>query len=402
MAKQEERRLPEGWQWVKLGDVCEVVMGQSPPGTSYNSNGLGEPLLNGPTEFGLVHPNPVQWTTEPTRFAEQNDILFCVRGATTGRKNIADRRYCIGRGLAAIRGKNNSTDTNFLYILLDHVTHKLLEETAGSTFPNLPGAKLNNFLIPLPPIAEQKRLVAILNDRFAAIETARKATESQLEAAKALPAAYLREVFNSPEAEGWRSVKLGDVCEVRGGKRLPIGSRLVDYKTPFPYIRVTDFQRSSVNLENLKFIEEDIHRQIKQYIIHKDDVYISIAGSIGIIGTIPTTLDGANLTENAAKLVLQDLNIIDKKYLVNFLQSPIGQNQIQKRTNVVGQPKLALTRIKTIEIPLPPIAKQKEIVTTLNDRFATIETIRKAIEDQLEAINALPATLLRQAFNGEL
>jgi type I restriction enzyme, S subunit len=53
MAKQEERRLPEGWQWVKLGDVCEVVMGQSPPGTSYNSNGLGEPLLNGPTEFGL-------------------------------------------------------------------------------------------------------------------------------------------------------------------------------------------------------------------------------------------------------------------------------------------------------------------------------------------------------------
>jgi len=72
-------------------------MGQSPEGHSYNTSGDGEPLLNGPTEFGTVHPSPVQWTTAPTRFARKGDILICVRGATTGRLNTADRRYCIGR-----------------------------------------------------------------------------------------------------------------------------------------------------------------------------------------------------------------------------------------------------------------------------------------------------------------
>lgn len=96
--KQEkaEKPLPKGWKWVKLGDVCTIVMGQSPDGKSYNSSGNGEPLLNGPTEFGKIHPTPMQWTTAPTRFADPGDILFCVRGATTGKKNIADQRYCIG------------------------------------------------------------------------------------------------------------------------------------------------------------------------------------------------------------------------------------------------------------------------------------------------------------------
>src|SRR5437868_9574371 len=87
----------------RLIDVADIVMGTSPPGDSCNSTGIGEPLLNGPTEFGPHHPTPVQYTTAPRRFAETGDILFCVRGSTTGRMNWADRRYAIGRGIAAIR-----------------------------------------------------------------------------------------------------------------------------------------------------------------------------------------------------------------------------------------------------------------------------------------------------------
>jgi type I restriction enzyme S subunit len=108
-------------------------MGQSPPGTAYNRTGEGFPLLNGPTEFGTIYPSAIQWTTSPTRFAEPNDILFCVRGATTGRKNIADRRYCIGRGLAALRGKENQTTNEFLYRLLDVVTQELLMDFRKGT-----------------------------------------------------------------------------------------------------------------------------------------------------------------------------------------------------------------------------------------------------------------------------
>src|SRR5690606_11171786 len=88
-----------------LREIANIVMGQSPAGDTCNSHGVGIPLLNGPTEFGSHHPLPVQHTTAPNRFAEAGDLLFCVRGSTTGRMNWADQRYAIGRGIAAIHHK---------------------------------------------------------------------------------------------------------------------------------------------------------------------------------------------------------------------------------------------------------------------------------------------------------
>src|SRR5688572_21735179 len=94
-----------------LGQQAIVIMGQSPPGKSYNRDGKGVPLLNGPSEFGVVYPREVQWTTQPVRFCLRGDVLFCVRGATAGRLNVADKQYCIGRGLAAVRAKEGKFDT---------------------------------------------------------------------------------------------------------------------------------------------------------------------------------------------------------------------------------------------------------------------------------------------------
>src|SRR5688500_14804391 len=101
-----EHPLPDGWCWVRLGDITEIVMGNSPPGSSYNQAGRGVPLINGPTEFGpgpLDHPRIAQYTESPSKFCEPGDLLVCVRGSTTGRTNVASFRAAIGRGVAAIR-----------------------------------------------------------------------------------------------------------------------------------------------------------------------------------------------------------------------------------------------------------------------------------------------------------
>jgi type I restriction enzyme S subunit len=193
---QPAQPLPPGWRWVRLGEVADVEMGQSPPGNSYNANGDGYPLLNGPTEFGAIHPTAVQWTTNPTKFAREGDILFCVRGATTGRKNLADRVYCIGRGLAAIRGRPELSDTWFIWHALDVVAAVLLTKASGSTFYNLPGDELAAASIPLPPLSEQRRIAGILLEQMAAVERARAAAEAELEAIEALPAALLRRAFS--------------------------------------------------------------------------------------------------------------------------------------------------------------------------------------------------------------
>lgn len=113
---------------------------------------------------------------------------------------------------------------------------------------------------------------------------------------------------------------------------------------------------------------------LKNYIIEKEDVYIVIVGStIGKVGIIPEELDGMNLTENAARLTP---HMVDKQYLLYALTTSFMQNQFYEKTNQVGQPKLALMRLKTARIPLPPLAEQKRIVAKLEEILPLCERLK--------------------------
>jgi len=129
-----------------INDIAEIVMGQSPKGEECNNKGLGLPLLNGPTEFTSRSPIPIQFTEAGNKFAEPDDILFCVRGSTTGKMNYADQRYVIGRGIASIRGKNGYP-TPYVRAVLEQNLDRLLVSATGSTFPNVGRDLLNNFEI---------------------------------------------------------------------------------------------------------------------------------------------------------------------------------------------------------------------------------------------------------------
>ena len=128
---------------VPLSEIVDIIMGQSPPGDSYNREGLGSPLLNGPTEFGDLYPKEVQWTKSPTKLCVEGDILFCVRGATAGRMNLADKEYCIGRGLAAIRTKNKGS-RDFIYVFLQAMYGHFQSTSDGSTFINISRERLES------------------------------------------------------------------------------------------------------------------------------------------------------------------------------------------------------------------------------------------------------------------
>ncbi len=158
------------WTVKKLDDAAPINMGQSPPGESYNDIGEGIPLLNGPTEFGDRHPKAAQWTTVPTKLCKRGDILLCVRGATTGRMNWADREYCIGRGLAALTPDPDVCVPEYAYHFVDTQTQEMLALSAGSTFPNLPGEKLKTLPIPLPSVPEQRRIVSYLDSLQAKVD----------------------------------------------------------------------------------------------------------------------------------------------------------------------------------------------------------------------------------------
>ena len=168
--------------------------------------------------------------------------------------------------------------------------------------------------------------------------------------------------FEIPDSWNW--VRLGTIVSVLGGKRIPAGRKLTTDDTGHIYIRVSDMKNNSVLLDNLKFVPEDIYPSISRYIINKEAVYITVAGTIGTVGKIPPEIDGANLTENADRLVFAN---IDQDWLIDCLSSGFVKEQIFEATTKVGQPKLAIKRIQDLLIPLPPLEEQSRIVGKIDE-----------------------------------
>ena len=149
--------------------------------------------------------------------------------------------------------------------------------------------------------------------------------------------------FEIPDS--WEWCRLGTIATVLGGKRIPAGRKLSLEKTDHIYIRVSDMKENTISLDNLQYVPDDIYPSISRYIINKEDIYITVAGTIGKVGKIPSELDGANLTENADRLVFRELN---RNWFIMCLQSCVIQSQIADATTKVGQPKLAIARIQNL------------------------------------------------------
>ena len=202
---------------------------------------------------------------------------------------------------------------------------------------------------------------------------------------------------------GWEWCRLGDITSITGGKRVPVGYSLTNQNTGYKYIRVADMKQYSVRNNDVHYISKEIYSLIKNYTISKDDLYITVAGTIGVVGEIPIEFDGANLTENANKIVFTQLN---KKCLMYLLSSDYLQAQIKNCTTKVGQPKLAIIRIQNFLLPIPPLKEQQRIVEKIEKLIPHIEHYSKA-QTELALLNRnikeqLKKSILQYAIEGKL
>jgi type I restriction enzyme S subunit len=238
-----------------LGQIAEIVMGQSPPGHMCNTVGEGTPLLNGPTEFGEPHPSPVQYTSSPTRFAHKGDLLFCVRGSTTGRMNWADQEYAIGRGVAAIRHKNGYKYQPYLRALVQYLLPELLGVATGSTFPSVSKPQLNQIECNIPDEPTQYAIANILggfDDKIDLLRRQNKTLESI--AQNLFKEWFVKFRVNGKQLPldrrtglpyGWKQGRLGDVAvNVREGVSV---NRIQDNKY---YVGLEHLERKHLALYN--------------------------------------------------------------------------------------------------------------------------------------------------------
>ena len=207
--------------------------------------------------------------------------------------------------------------------------------------------------------------------------------------------------FEIPQSWCW--VRLAQVLTVKGGKRIPLGDSFAPGPTSHIYIRVTEMKNHTLVTNNLKYISDSVYEKIKNYTIGKDDLYLTIAGTIGSVGIVPEMFDGMNLTENAVKLT----NIlIDKMFLVYGISSQFVQSQFSEKTKQMAQPKLAIERILTTLIPLPPINEQISIVSRIEEIMPIADKYEKS-QEALDKLNAdifdkLKKSVLQEAIQGKL
>ena len=199
--------------------------------------------------------------------------------------------------------------------------------------------------------------------------------------------------------EGWTWCRVQTIASVKGGKRVPKGYAVSDEKTNHIYIRVTDMKNSTIMLDDLKYISDEVYSQISNYVISKDDIYVTIAGTIGNVGEVPDELDGMNLTENAAKVC----NIsIDKSFLCKVLSSEFVQKQFRFQTHQVTMAKLALERILDTLIPIAPIDEQTKISRIIDDLSAKIYEIQNSNNNLQALVSATKFKILDLAIRGKL
>ena len=287
---------------------------------------------------------------------------------------------------------NDEVDADFLCRHLLREAGTLQRKSRGTTIQGITKNELQSMSLPLPPLPEQRAIANILDSIDQAIE----ATDALVSATEQLRDSLLHNLLTRglpghhtqwKEVPGlgtiptdWEVRAIGNLANVKGGKRLPKGSSFATSNTGLPYIRVVDFRDRSVSLNDIQFLDPHIQESIKRYTISERDVYISIAGTIGLVGIVPAELDGANLTENAAKIVITNPAEISQQFLSSFLDSAAGRSQITTRINALGQPKLALERIRTIEVSLPSILEQQAISTILESVDESLEEGRRARE----------------------
>jgi type I restriction enzyme S subunit len=415
--------IPEGWKWVSFGHIINLLSGQDLLSSEYNDCEKGIPYITGASNIEESNIIVNRWTECARAIARKGDLLLTCKGTVGKTAILNDDRAHIARQIMAITPI--IFDVKYIKYYLEYQII-YLQSKAKSMIPGINRNTVLGLGFPLPPLSEQKRIIAKIEELLAYINRYEKAwskleelnkcfpidlqnsilqiaiqgklveqrpeegsaeelyqqiqtekqrliKEGKLKKEKPLPEIPKDEIpFDIPES--WKWVKLGNVISVLGGKRIPAGRTLTTVNTGHKYIRVSDMKNGSNQMDNLMYVPEDIYPAISKYIINKEDVYITVAGTIGKVGKIPDELDGANLTENADRLVF---SLLDQDWLIKCLESSVVQTQIADATTKVGQPKLAIKRIQEIVIPLPPLAEQKRIVAKLEEILPLCEKLKK-------------------------
>ena len=377
---------------MKIREICNITMGQSPSSATYNENGDGLPFFQGAADFGKKFPMTRVWCSSPLKIAYAGDILISVR-APVGTMNIATSECCIGRGLAAIKVDEDACDSNYFWFALESKISELNNKGSGSTFKAISKSILEETEIPLLELEEQRKIAKILTG----IENISFVRQQQLAKLDELVKARFVEMFGdmllNPMA--WPEVVLETLADIVSG--ITKGRKVKEQTLlEVPYMAVSNVKDGYIDWTTVKTIVAT-EQEIEQYRLFPDDVLMTEGGDPDKVGR------GAIIKEPLENCIHQNHIFrvrLDKEKILPVFFAEYLQHQKSKRyflgcaKQTTGIASINMRQLKALPVLLPPLDLQEQF-----DDFARqIERVRCSIQNCLGQMETLKKALIQQYF----
>jgi Restriction endonuclease S subunits len=440
--------LPKGWTKEKLPQVAEVIMGQSPPSSTYNTNRDCLPFFQGKAEFGALYPSVIKYCNSPKKIAEAGDILISVR-APVGPTNLCKEKSCIGRGLAALR-PNQATTTKYLLYYMRDIESWLSIQGTGSTFTAISKTDLKNVEILLAPLNEQRRIVAKLEKLLQKVDACKERLDKIPTILKRFRQSILAAACSGRLTEDWREKNQNVEPAVELLKRIQserkktkkqlvknrniLEEESFDIPDSWAFCFFEDIAANKPN--SLKagpfgssltkscyvpsgykiygqeqvirgdhsygdyYIDEEKFLALKTCEVQTGDILVSLVGTIGKVLIIPDIFEKGIINPRLIKITL--FEEVSRKYIASFLSSTVAMNVLRKDSHGGTMEILNMRILKNLSIPLPPINEQQEIVRRVEALFKIADQIEERYNKARTYIDKLTQSILAKAFRGEL
>jgi type I restriction enzyme S subunit len=446
--------LPEGWAHAHLPDVADIIMGQSPPGATYNEDGDGLPFFQGKTEFGERHPTVQKWCSAPNKIAEAGDVLMSIR-APVGPTNVADRTCAIGRGLAAIRPLVG-LPTDFLLHSLRFQEDELASKGTGSTFTAINRGHLDAVDLPIPPLPEQNRIVAKVEALLERVNAARARLAGLPAILKRFRQSILSAACSGQLTAEWRQAHPG----IEPGRALLArihSLRIESAETARVKHQIEEaFSEAQYNMSENEIVSGELPKswfpcrigaigtvingstpsrkhpeywdgdiawvssgEVRNNILTNTRERITPIGysnaSVKLLppGTVLIAMIGegktrgqsailkieATINQNIAAVLLSH-GMIVPEFLWRWFQFQYEATRVQGGGS--GPQALNCQRVRELPFVLPPLDEQIEIVRRLEALFSLADRIEARVRAATVRAERLPQAILARAFRGEL
>jgi len=443
----EDWVMPDGWTISALTDITDVIMGQSPPGNTYNTEGFGLPFFQGKSEFGDDHPTVRKWCTAPTRIAEEGDILMSVR-APVGPTNVADQQCAVGRGLAIIRPRPG-VPTSLVRYGIKLQEDEIASWGTGTTFTAINKDHFQRIHIPLPPLGFRDQLAQVLEQAVALQRSASTHLTNARPIIERFRQAVLLAAFSGRLTMDWRETSgktehvlaFVEIARQRrmaqGGRKfreselnfhadfsdlpaqwqaVPLGLLLEDlqYGTSkrseygidgIPVLRIPNVSSGHLSLADLKFTKLDKREAKSLALVPSDLLMIRSNGSPQLLGrTVLVTEESSGMAYAGYLIRLRvDTSVVNPEYLTLALAAPQMRTQIEMPVrSTSGVHNINSEEVRGLVIPLPSLQEQDEIVRRVKQLLNVAETVNQRLQIAERDIERSTQAILAKFFRGEL